>query len=258
MGYLFGPGGSRDGSFRGSGVLASDSRNETCQPSRRKKFITTRGWGGRSGTWVKGSGGTGGGNPQMSGAGAGETISSMRRDILLFIKAVGRHWWALLSCAGFTVLSWCVAEFSKKNDWVAHGILILAGFFLLVSCFLAWKDERGKVTQLPTDLAQWKKDHDDDRPLLGINIDSEKGAQGWREAIDSHNQPVRFHIQHLSGRVATSVHFDPIISKGCKFSLQFHALAHVEPPVQKIMYFEFLEDGQLPSAKVIRGIGLGR
>jgi hypothetical protein len=69
-------------------------------------------------------------------------------DFLLFLKAVAKHWWILLSCAAFTILGIYGLYFSKDNDWLVRSSLRLAGFLLLASCFLAWRDEHKQVTEL--------------------------------------------------------------------------------------------------------------
>jgi hypothetical protein len=49
---------------------------------------------------------------------------------------------------------------------------------------------------------------------MGINVNfSESGMTASRQAADSKNLPALFAIQHLNGRVATSVRFDPVPSK---------------------------------------------
>jgi hypothetical protein len=64
---------------------------------------------------------------------------------LLYLKAVGKHWWALMSCAAFTMLGLYIAHANKGNDWVVKGIFALAGGLLFVACFLAWRDEHDKL-----------------------------------------------------------------------------------------------------------------
>jgi hypothetical protein len=69
----------------------------------------------------------------------GETIASM--VFWLFIKAVCKYWWALMSCAFFTLLGLYILHENKSNQWAVNATFILAGFCLFVACFLAWKDE---------------------------------------------------------------------------------------------------------------------
>jgi hypothetical protein len=178
--------------------------------------------------------------------------------IWLFFKAVGKYWWTLMSCAAFTFLGIAAAYFSKSNLWIVRGSFVLAGLFLLVGCFLAWSDEHRKVNTLQEQLAQAKEDYFDARPQMGISVLSELGTKGWNESIDSNNAPVRFFIQHLSGRVPTSVRFDPVPSKNGRFSLRFEVLPHVDPPVWKAMNFEILEVGNFPQPALIEGMGWGK
>jgi hypothetical protein len=65
-----------------------------------------------------------------------------------YIKAIGKHWWALMSCAAFTIFGLYVAWANKNNGWTVRGIFILAAILLFVACFLAWVDERKKVILL--------------------------------------------------------------------------------------------------------------
>jgi hypothetical protein len=63
----------------------------------------------------------------------------------LFIAALWRKWWALMSCAVFTLLSLWVAMENKSNAWVVSGIATLAVIFFLVASFGAWSEEHSKL-----------------------------------------------------------------------------------------------------------------
>jgi hypothetical protein len=99
----------------------------------------------------------------------------------LFIQAVGKKLWALLSCAAFTILGAWAEYFSKNNLWIVKANFVLAGLFLLVGCFLAWSDEHRKVNALQEQLTQAERDYFDARPRMGINVTSEAGIKGWNE-----------------------------------------------------------------------------
>ena len=85
-----------------------------------------------------------------------------------------------------------------------------------------------------------EKRWEDQRPCLGLEAISYDGEKTWRE----HNNPFTVQIKLLSGRVPTSVHFDPIPSKSGKFILQFDSLPHVDPPVPKILQLNIIEVGK--------------
>ncbi|MHB2007161.1 MAG: hypothetical protein ACYCOX_03855 [Acidobacteriaceae bacterium] len=61
--------------------------------------------------------------------------------IRLYINAVFKHWWALMSCALFTFLGVYILHANKSNHWAVKATFASAGFCLLVACFLAWNDE---------------------------------------------------------------------------------------------------------------------
>ena len=63
----------------------------------------------------------------------------------MFIAALWRKWWALMSCAAFTILSLWASIENKSNAWVVSGIATLAGIFFLVAAFGAWLEEHSKL-----------------------------------------------------------------------------------------------------------------
>jgi hypothetical protein len=69
----------------------------------------------------------------------GETITTMA--LWLYIKAVGKYWWALMSCALFTLLGIYILHANKSNYWAVNATFAVAGLCLLVACFLVWNDE---------------------------------------------------------------------------------------------------------------------
>ena len=56
--------------------------------------------------------------------------------IWLYLKAIGKHWWALMSCAVFTLLGFYISYANKNNDWAVKGVFVLAVLMLFVACFL--------------------------------------------------------------------------------------------------------------------------
>ena len=66
--------------------------------------------------------------------------------IWLYLKAIGKHWWALMSCAVFTLLGFYISYANKNNDWAVKGVFVLAVLMLFVACFFAWRDEHEKLS----------------------------------------------------------------------------------------------------------------
>jgi hypothetical protein len=62
-------------------------------------------------------------------------------DLWVFAKALGRHWWALLSCAVFTGIGVYAALSGKGNQWVVLTSGVAALLLLIVAAYLAWKEE---------------------------------------------------------------------------------------------------------------------
>ncbi len=101
-------------------------------------------------------------------------------DVLArFIAALWRKWWALMSCAAFTILSLWASIENKSNAWVVSGIAILAVIFFLVAAFGAWLEEHSKLVSVERKLSElspqfdfivgtmlWKYDEITDRTLF--------------------------------------------------------------------------------------------
>lgn len=81
----------------------------------------------------------------MSDQAAPDTItdgaSMSERPLLLFLKAIFRYWWALMSCAAFTFLGVWLTYENKGRDWVLWSSLVLGGVFLLVAAYKTWAAE---------------------------------------------------------------------------------------------------------------------
>lgn len=59
----------------------------------------------------------------------------------LYLKALWKHWWTLLSCAVFTVVTLIQALGNRSSTWMVWATGICASALLLVAAFLTWKDE---------------------------------------------------------------------------------------------------------------------
>jgi hypothetical protein len=156
----------------------------------------------------------------------------MDTDIIAFGLALGKKWWALMSCALFTGLGMWIFYADKSNAWAIRATFALAAFCVLIACYLAWRDQHVRVRVLEDEKSKLQDRYFDERPLLGIETHSVEGPKTWRE----HQVPVTFSIHHLSGRVPTAIHFEPILSILGKFSLHFDAVPHAEKHPKSVGY----------------------
>src|SRR5271165_1247175 len=62
-------------------------------------------------------------------------------DLWPFLKAIFEYWWALMSCAAFTLLGLYVLAAKKSNKWALSATFGAAGLMLLVASFLAWQEQ---------------------------------------------------------------------------------------------------------------------
>jgi hypothetical protein len=77
-------------------------------------------------------------------------MAGVQSPFRLFAKGLFKHWWALLSCAAFTVLAVFAAESNQSNTWTIWGTTVLAGVFFIVAAFRTWKDEHEKAEKAET------------------------------------------------------------------------------------------------------------
>lgn len=62
----------------------------------------------------------------------------------LFLRALGKHWWALMSCAVFTALGVYAGLEQKSSHWFALATISAGVILFLAAAFLAWNEERQK------------------------------------------------------------------------------------------------------------------
>ena len=154
-------------------------------------------------------------------------------ELWLWFKAVLKYWWALMSCAIFTAIGVYAAHANKNNEWIVQTSFVAAGVCAVIACFLAWRDKHRTLEEFETKYLH-------ECPRLGLEVNSLEGERTWVE----NSNPVTITIKHLSGRVPSSLHFEPIRSKRGKYILQFDALPHVEPLQPKPMPFDVIEVGR--------------
>jgi len=162
-----------------------------------------------------------------------------------FIKAAGLLGGGSVVLAILLFLITIIEHIRDHNVEVFYLVLLAAVFFCF-GAYQAWHDENRKYLAIASEKENIERKYFDERPRLGLSVHSIEGPKAWME----HGVPVTFEIQHLGGRVPTSVRFDPIPSKQGKFLLQFDSIAHVDPPHVKAMNWDVIEVGvPLLSAK---------
>jgi hypothetical protein len=55
--------------------------------------------------------------------------------------AILGYWWALMSCAAFTILGLYALVLQKDSHWLIRSSFVFAGVFIVVAIALAWRDE---------------------------------------------------------------------------------------------------------------------
>lgn len=80
----------------------------------------------------------------------------------LYLKALGRHWWSLLSCAVFTIIGVTAALENWSNGWIARVSVGAAVILFLVASALAWTDEHRA--------AQAEKAKNEEAPKMDIAV----------------------------------------------------------------------------------------
>lgn len=58
-----------------------------------------------------------------------------------WLKALLPHWWALMSCAVFTLIGVLVLGFNKSSKWALYATFGAAVAMLFLASFLAWRDQ---------------------------------------------------------------------------------------------------------------------
>jgi hypothetical protein len=62
-------------------------------------------------------------------------------EFVLYLTALWKHWWALMSCAVFTGIAIYVAATNKGNGWLLWALVIASILLFIWASFLAWQDE---------------------------------------------------------------------------------------------------------------------
>jgi hypothetical protein len=75
--------------------------------------------------------------------------------LLQFLKALLRQWWALMSCAVFTIIGIWAAARGKSNTWTVEISFAAAAFLLLMAAYRAWKEEYVQNRNGPRIMMEW-------------------------------------------------------------------------------------------------------
>ena len=61
--------------------------------------------------------------------------------VILFLKAIFHYWWALMSCAAFTILGIWATYGEKGREWILWTSILLAVAFIFIAAYKAWAKE---------------------------------------------------------------------------------------------------------------------
>jgi hypothetical protein len=119
-------------------------------------------------------------------------------------------------CFGITF-----AEHVRDHSVLASVFGFLTIIFFCFGAFQAWSKERDARLEI-------ERKYFDESPQIGLELLSAKGPTAWRNATTGIDA-CSFWLLQLGGRTATSIRFDPIRSKGARFTLNFDAVPFLEP-----------------------------
>lgn len=62
-----------------------------------------------------------------------------------YLSALWKHWWALMSCAAFTLATVVIAGVRDQWKWTIGTSAVLAVLFFLIASYRAWREEHQKL-----------------------------------------------------------------------------------------------------------------
>jgi hypothetical protein len=131
-------------------------------------------------------------------------------------------------CFGITLV-----EHVKDHNVSASIFGLLTILFFCFGGYQAWNVERDERIKI-------EKKYLDEKPQIGLEIHSYEGPTAWTSAY-AKNVCV-FTLHQISGRIAQSIQFDPIPSKGGKFVLNFDPVSFLDPaPTPTSLRYEINE-----------------
>jgi len=111
-------------------------------------------------------------------------------DFLQFGKAIGKRWWALMSCAVFTFLGLYVALMEKSNRWLLVASVLAAIGLFIVAAFGAWHDELTKARELHRKLEAMADDRLRGAKIMDVRVKiSQFAADGTRLKDEAPSSP---------------------------------------------------------------------
>jgi hypothetical protein len=146
-------------------------------------------------------------------------------DVWLFIRALGKHWWALLSCAAFTGIGVYGAWWGKSNQWIVATSGVAALVLFIVAAFLAWNDER-QHRLLSERAFDWLEI---EQRFKELN-DGEKVVARWFQ--DSKTKEYKWHV--VAWSAAHSVSVTEMCKQGGRRFLDSTTLCSKFPDISKI------------------------
>lgn len=176
------------------------------------------------------------------------------RDWLVSVLSAWYGWVGASATVGLVGFGQGMEWWSAPPKWVYVSLLI---FGLSVSMFQAWRKEHCEVEEIHEKMEDLSTKYFDERPQLMLGVISCVGDKQWAEQAGSRNSPVHFYLQHLSGRPATEVHFDPIFSESGKFEIRFNPVGCVTGPVRSSMDYSVWENKMEPDPPTIESVGWG-
>jgi hypothetical protein len=118
-------------------------------------------------------------------------------DFWPYVRSLLSYWWALMSCAVFTVLGVFVLAFNKSNQWALWATFGAAVTMLLLASFLAWRDQYRRAEE---HLRMLKLG-----PSLNWNIQAVRDVTTDPETIqvslllfNSAPQPIRYEVEEIN------------------------------------------------------------
>jgi hypothetical protein len=161
-------------------------------------------------------------------------------ELWLFLRALAKHWWALMSCAVFTLIGIFAAALGKSNSWIVSASLIAAVVLFGVACFLSWNDEHaGRVIAEAT--------LHDERPkvMFGVLVPILPSPVPTLTIPDSTAAgEYMFTLTNCGRRPATFVHVNPLSSVSGNFTIYFDDLDVLPPNNHYKAIRHEIDDGQ--------------
>ncbi len=169
--------------------------------------------------------------------------------VWLFLKAVGKHWGSIVTGGmAMGLLGIWQGVGHPIKPWV-YWLIAIVG--LAIAFYRAWLDQYQKVDAIEAARSEIERKYLDERPQLGLRLMAPSSLEAWRSAANANNQQaIFFTLHHLSGRIPTSIRFDPIVSHRGGYSLRFLGIPFVKPPVQVPLFFEVWKEGIKPDLKL--------